>query len=222
MPELMARADDVLHSRWRAASAWTDVLWLIAIVGAFGALYGAAMGGYGLVNSGVGALQIVYSAIKLPMLLLVTFAISLPSFFVINSLFGLRRDFGDAVRALVATQAAVSIISASLAPLTMLWYLSFDGYSAAILFNAVVLGVASISAQAILRGHYRELIRRRPVHRSMVRAWMIVYAFVGIQMGWVLRPFVGDPNSPVQFFREDSWGNAYLIVGKLIWTILLR
>jgi hypothetical protein len=35
-------------------------------------------------------------------------------------------------------------------------------------------------------------------------------------MGWVLRPFVGDPNRPFSLFREDTWGNAYLIVFQLI------
>jgi hypothetical protein len=31
---------------------------------------------------------------------------------------------------------------------------------------------------------------------------------VGIQMGWVLRPFIGNPLATVQFVREDSWSNA--------------
>ena len=35
--------------------------------------------------------------------------IGLPSFFVLNTLFGLRRDFGQAVRALMATQAGLAI-----------------------------------------------------------------------------------------------------------------
>ena len=27
----------------------------------------------------------------------------------------------------------------------------------------------------------------------MLRTWLVIYVFVGIQMGWVLRPFVGSP-----------------------------
>ena len=42
--------------------------------------------------------------------------------------------------------------------------------------------------------------------------WLILFAFVGIQMGWVLRPFVGTPNKPVQFFRQGAWSNAYIEV----------
>jgi hypothetical protein len=38
------------------------------------------------------AVQLVYSCVKVPVLLLVSFAISLPSYFVLNSLCGLRKD----------------------------------------------------------------------------------------------------------------------------------
>ena len=51
----------------------------------------------------------------------------------------------------------------------------------------------------------------------MLRLWVGVYAFVGIQMGWVLRPFVGDVNAPTTFFRESAWGNAYVVVAETVW-----
>jgi hypothetical protein len=38
--------------------------------------------------------------------------------------------------------------------------------------------------------------------KGVFRCWMILFALVGSQMGWVLRPFIGDPNTPVTFFRE--------------------
>jgi len=31
--------------------------------------------------------------------------------------------------------------------------------------------------------------------------WLAVFCLVGAQMGWVLRPFVGSPELPFQFFR---------------------
>ena len=37
--------------------------------------------------------QVVYSAVKVPFLLFTTFLLSLPSFFVVNTLLGLRPDF---------------------------------------------------------------------------------------------------------------------------------
>ena len=45
---------------------------------------------------------------------------------------------------------------------------------------------------------------------------LLVFAFVGIQMGWVLRPFIGHPRGRTTFFREGAWGNAYVEVAKMV------
>jgi hypothetical protein len=187
----------------------------------FGILYGGVMGMYGGVQ-GDRALQVVYSAVKVPLLLIVTFLLSIPSFFVINTILGLRQDFPVVLRALIATQAGLTVILASLAPFTAFWYLCDGDYQMAILFNGLMFAVASVSAQWMLRRSYLPLIQADPRHRMMLRTWIFIYVFVGIQMGWLLRPFIGDPAAPVQFFREGGWSNAYEFVLQLIWHAIFR
>ena len=162
-------------------------------------------------------LQVAYSAAKVPLLLLATFGLSLPSFYVLNMLLGLSRDFRAAVRALVATQAGLTVVLASLAPYTALWYVSCDDYSSAVLLNTGVFAFASLAGQSLLRKYYRPLIQRNPKHRWLLWSWVVMYALVGIQMGWILRPFVGAPGMTPQFFRAGPWTNAYLVVARLIW-----
>jgi hypothetical protein len=201
-------------SRKRAMS-WQ--LWGILV--ASGSCYGAVLGSFG----GLGmprVAQIVFSAVKVPLLLVVTFWLTLPSFFIVNTLLGLRADFETSLKALGASQAVLTVVLTSLAPLTALWYLSVPDYQDAILFNAATFVIASGAAQLSLRRAYRLLVARNRRHRWMLRLWMIVYAFVGIQMGWVLRPFVGDPAIATTFFRRNAFTNAYLflihlVVGKL-------
>ena len=50
----------------------------------------------------------------------------------------------------------------------------------------------------------------------MLWGWLIAYTFVGIQMGWMLRPFVGTPGIPVTFFRQEPFTNAYVVIAKLV------
>jgi hypothetical protein len=192
---------------------------LVLAVVAYGMLYGGVMGSYGGPN-GWRLWQAVYSAVKVPFLMMTTFLLSLPSFFVLNTLFGLRDDFGRVVRALVSTQAGLTIILSALAPFTAFWYVSGSQYQPAILFNGLMFAIASFSAQWILRRDYTPLIARNSKHRWMLRTWIIIYVFVGIQMAWVLRPFIGDPRAPVQFFREGSWSNAYEVVLQMIWDVM--
>jgi len=213
---------DLLRSRTiplASKSPWRAVAELALLVVVFGLAYGAVMGMYAGPR-GPRVTQMVYSATKVPLLLLLTFAISMPSFFVLNTLLGVRDDFADAVRALVATQAALTIVLASLAPLTGVWYASVPGYREAILFNALMFGIASVAGQFLLRRLYRPLIERNPKHRFLLRAWLIVFAFVGIQMGWVLRPFIGNPTGRTTFFRAGAWGNAYVEVANMIREVL--
>lgn len=219
MSSLFAHADDLLRGRTTDTTRPTTLLHLLALITLFGVLYGAVMGTFGGVQ-GQRALQLLYSGVKVPLLLLVTFALSLPSFFVINTLLGVRADFAAVLRALVAAQAAVTIVLASFAPFTALWYASSGAYRPAILFNAVMFGVASVAAQGLLRRWYAPLIARNPRHRLLLRVWLVIYAFVGVQMAWVLRPFIGDPSQPTRFFRSGAWGNAYVEVARMVVEVL--
>ena len=163
--------------------------------------------------------QVFYSAVKVPLLLFLTFAISLPSFYVINMLLGLGQDFRLAVRALVATQAGIAIVLASFSPYTLFWYATSSRYDSAIFVNAVMFGCASFAGQWLMRRNYRILIERNPMHRYLLWAWILVYALVGIQMGWILRPFIGALNSETVFIRVEEWTNAYVVVFELITRI---
>jgi len=191
----------------------------VLLIVCFGVLYGCAMGTFGGIG-GDRIWQVAYSAIKVPLLLLVTFGLALPSFFVMNALAGVGEEFPRVLRALVTTQAVLTIVLASLAPFTLLWYASSADYRIAIFFNGLMFAIASMAAQKWLRRHYAVLIARDERHRMLLRLWLLLYAFVGIQMGWVLRPFVGDPSTAVQFFREDSWGNAYVILARMIYRVV--
>jgi len=220
----LASADDILRqARWTTLESGTGraIARLLACLIVFGLLYGAAMGCFrGFIGETQWLRQITYSAIKVPLLFSVTFAISLPSFFVLNSLFGLRNDFERAVRALVATQAGLAIILVSLAPITLLWYASSDVYRHALLFNGLMFALASLSAQWLLHGYYGPLIAANRRHRWLLWTWGIVYVLVAVQMAWLLRPFIGAPGVEVTFIREEAWDNAYVVVARLLWRTL--
>lgn len=221
MTAILTHADGLLRGRFALLDSLPRLhrRSLAAEIVLGGAIYGAAMGSFGgLADDRLW--QIAYSAAKVPLLLLATWLLSLPSFYVFNTLAGLQRDFARAFASLLAAQAAVAIVLASLAPLVVVWNLSSDNYRLTILANAGLFLVASLAAQRVLRRHYRPLIAAAPRHRRMLQLWLVLYAFVGVQTGWMLRPFVGDPGSPVHFFRRETWGNAYLVVLELVLSAL--
>lgn len=208
----LEQAEQVLQGKFAAVAGIDSPAVLRRLLGfvcVCGVVYGTVMGSFGGIADGR-IWQVMFSASKVPFLLLGTFAICLPSFFVLNTIAGLREDFSEAVRILMAGQAGMTLVLCSLAPLTAVWYVSSADYHAAILINGLAFGIASLATQVTLRRLYRPLVLRNPKHQFLLRTWLVLYIFVGIQLGWLLRPFVGQPDTPVQFFRADMWGNAYI------------
>lgn len=51
--------------------------------------------------------------------------------------------------------------------------------------------------------------------KRLLQFWLVLYALVGSQLGWTLRPFFGAPGEPFQLFRNIE-GNFYGQVFRLI------
>jgi hypothetical protein len=67
--------------------------------------------------------------------------------------------------------------------------------------------------QAIVKSDARQSIE---VRTSILRFWLVLYGFVGSQLGWVLRPFFGSPGQFELFRpREDNF-----ITG--VWNALMN
>lgn len=207
----------VVHSlgRPRLGQAEFPARFCILLIVISGAIYGAVMGSFHLVSFERSALML-YGAIKVPLLIFLTTLICLPAFFVINSALGLRRDFPVAARAVLSAQAALTLALASLAPFTRFVYFCGVTHTRALVFNAAMFTLATLIGQVILLRRYRPLIAASATHRYTLWLWVIMYAFVGMQSGWMLRPFVGTPNKPVAFLRDEPFTNAYIVVLRLL------
>ena len=53
--------------------------------------------------------------------------------------------------------------------------------------------------------------------KKVFSIWIMVFGLVGAQMGWVLRPFIGSPDQPFEFFRARN-SNFF----EAVWNILFQ
>jgi hypothetical protein len=54
--------------------------------------------------------------------------------------------------------------------------------------------------------------------KTVFRCWVLLFGLVGAQMGWVLRPFIGDPNTPFAWFRprqSNFFEAVFHAIGRL-------
>ncbi|MEM7757011.1 MAG: actin-binding WH2 domain-containing protein [Cyanobacteria bacterium P01_A01_bin.40] len=185
----------------------------------FLALYGAIIG------STHSSLQIVSSAFKLPALYLLTLLICLPTLYFMDVVLGSQRTFGQYLTLLLASMAMMSVMLFGFAPVTLFFRLSIDDYWFFLLLNIVVLGFTGVVGikffyKSMMRLMKQESLDKISVNRhKLVVGWLFLYGFVGSQLGWTLRPFVGTPDQSFALFREIE-SNFYIQVVYIIAKVL--
>ena len=70
--------------------------------------------------------------------------------------------------------------------------------------TCAVLAAAGLAGVASLWAALRRMVPSPRAAKALAAVWIGAYAFVGTQLGWMLRPFVGSPFYPVVFLREDA------------------
>lgn len=215
----MGWIDDILRGRALASSQRSplpQVCAEVASVVLFGSVYGIVMGAYGEAR----LLQMAYSGMKIPLLILSSFLLTLPPVCMLHWFLGLHHDLGRTIRTLMRMQVGVAVFFAAMAPVVAFFYISGISYLQAVSVNVLVFGIGSFYGFMLLRELQRDLVARDLRHRWCIRAWVGLYALVVIQMTWMMRPFVGDPTLVTEFFRGGQLANAYLEVGELMMRML--
>lgn len=54
---------------------------------------------------------------------------------------------------------------------------------------------------------------------AVFKVWVIIYGLVGVQMAWLLRPFIGHPDKDFSFFRERS-GSFFEAIYRIVSGLL--
>jgi hypothetical protein len=124
-------------------------VYLQAAIFAFTFIYGASMGLYS------GGLQILFSALKVPLLLFVTLYISLPTFYVLDSLLGGAMSLRQMLTILLAGFTIMATILLAFLPVTLFFLLTTMDYAFTVLLNIAVFGLGGIGALVyFLNGYF--------------------------------------------------------------------
>ncbi|HEX8551013.1 MAG TPA: hypothetical protein VF681_05600 [Abditibacteriaceae bacterium] len=215
---LWQSADDILRGHALQAERAVSLPTMVAVSVVAGMAYGALMGTF---STGFApSVQIIYSAIKVPLLPAISFALGLPSLFIATTLLGLRNDFPTALRAFLAAAAGQALVLAAFAPLTLLCYRSTRNYNFAVLFNVLMFALAAMGGGILLRRYFQPLIARDIRHQKLLLLWLALSTFSGVQTAWMLRPFIGDPQRAPAFIRTEGWSNAYEQLAHLALSFL--
>lgn len=205
--------------KWDARRA----LLYLAIIFAGAGLYGASMGCWR------DPLQALYVAIKFPCIVLITVLGNGLLNGMLAPLLGLNIGFRQALQAILMsfTISALILGAFSLLVFFLVWNAPPMSAHSAGTYGVIMLTHVGVIAFAGIAGNLRlaQLLRRLSgsvaVSRRILFAWLTVNLFLGSQLSWILRPFIGAPALPVQFLRPDMFnGNFYETVFATIKHLL--
>jgi hypothetical protein len=209
---VLLRGEPEPINRWiRTASAPRTALYVAVIVAGTG-IYGAAMGCWRQ------PLQGLYTAIKFPLIVLLTTLGNGLLNGMLAPLLGLNIGFRQSLQAVLMSFTVAAAILGSFSPL--LYFLVWNApplaahvsgvYPMIRLTNVAVIAFAGIVGCARLGQLLGRLSDNPGVGRRVLFAWLTVNLLLGSQLSWILRPFFGAPDLPVEFLRANAFqGNFF-------------
>jgi hypothetical protein len=234
----LLRGDATRISELRQGTIDVNLKGLCLTIVILAAIYGLCMGSFAAINrQEKWHFQLVATMLKVPALFFLTLLVTFPSLYVFNALVGSQLKVISLLRLLIAALGVMLAVLCSMGTIVLFFSLSTPSYPFMLLLNIVVFAASGILGLLFLLqtlhrlsvsdqpppmpdtvmgalDHPEDQAMSRHV-RTIFRIWVIVFGLVGAQMGWVLRPFLGNPALPFSFFRPRE-SNFFLAVMRAI------
>lgn len=222
-PLLRGDADTLMD--WAARFESRQFAGHIAIIVLGAGLYGAAMGWWR------DPWQALFVAVKFPLILLLTALGNALLNAMLAPLLGLNISFRQSLLAILTSFAVIAAILGAFAPLAafVVWNAppmtpdvkNTATYGFIKLVHVAVIAFAGIAGNARLFQLLNRLSGHEQTAQRVLFAWLAVNLFLGSQLTWIARPFIGAPQLPVAFLRDTAFqGNFYENVFRTVQSLL--
>ncbi len=211
----LLRGESEEMARWIERGETKRLWYCLGTVFAGAGLFGAALGEWR------SPLQALYGGIKIPLVILLTTAGTGLLNGMLAPLLGLNIKFRQSLLLILFGHTISAIILGGFSPILLFVVCnappiqtsstaSTAGHNLVLLVEVGLIAFAGILASVRLRQLLNRLSGSAPVARRIMLAWLATNLFLGAQISWLLRPFVGSPGLPVEFLRSTAFqGNFY-------------
>jgi hypothetical protein len=181
----------------------------VLIICMFTFLYGVVMGSYhSFLQSFVAGLKVVF-------LFLCTIIICIPSFFIIQQVLGSKMTLRQMIIIVLSGFVLTSEIALSFSPIIILFQITGGNYHFLQLLHVAIFLFSGIFGMKLMIEALKYACEKKDIYPhigvTVFRIWIIILAFVGIQLAWNLRPFLCNKNEDFKLFRKYE-GNFYTAI----------
>jgi hypothetical protein len=189
----------------------------------FLAIYGAVLG------STHSLWQALSSAVKFPLLFIATLVVCAPTLYFFNLIFGSNQSLGQNFAVMMVAITVTAVVILSFSPILLFFLLTTSGYQFFKLLNVGICATAAVIGVTFLAQGMRVVAaggkEGERARRRVMSMWTILYAFVGSQMAWTLRPFIGAPSMRFELFRQlggNFYSNIIVSLGEFLGFLTVR
>ncbi|MCP4726436.1 MAG: hypothetical protein GY863_15430 [bacterium] len=203
------KKDDFFKRITSEEGALKKIFSLYFILCALSFFYGAAMGSYH------SFLQAVTAGVKVTVLYTLVLVICFPAFFIIQYILGSKLRLYQMITIILSGFVLTAAITVSFIPVVIFFLLTGSNYYFLQLLHISVFIIAGLFGMKIVMDALKYSCETRNIYPQtgvvVFRFWVVILAFVGMQLAWHFRPFLGDRGEPYQMFRQYE-GNFYTAV----------
>lgn len=214
---LLRRRDSFFEEIFEGQGIGERIRWFLLAIVLLSGCYGIVMGSIGLTADLPKAfLQMVSSALKVPVLYLLSVAICFPVLYIVLVLMGARLTFAQTLSLILLALTLNSVLLASCAPILVFFMVTGSDYNFVKLLHVCVFAFSGAWAMMALWHGLRSMCEKSDLYPrqaiKILQLWILIFGFVGTQMAWSLRPFVGSPELGYEIVRTGRQGNFYQAV----------
>jgi len=159
------------------------------------------------------------SGAKIPLLYLLTLVIIFPPVYVMNAFSGARLGFLKVAAIMLFGTTVTLILLSSFATVALFFSLTSANASFVKLLHTAFFIIAGCAGWVqMLRCVRMTTVAQTGTSRApampvwLTAFWIGLYAFVGAELAWVMRPYFGTAGQPLELFR-DRGGNLIEAAG---------
>ena len=157
-------------------------------------------------------IQALTAGAKVSVLFSLALLICFPAFFIIQFILGSKLKLYQMVSIILSGFVLTTSIMVSFTPIVIIFLLTGSNYYFLQLLHISIFLLSGIFGMKTVVDALKFSCEKKNVYPQIgvvvFRFWVVILAFVGIQLAWNFRPFLGDRGQPFELFREYE-GNFY-------------
>ncbi len=169
-------------------------------------VYGIIMGSYHSFA------QAIVAGFKVSVLFTLALLICFPAFFIIQYILGSRLEIYQMVSVILSGFVLMTAIMVSFTPIVIIFLLTGSNYYFLQLLHILIFILSGLFGMKTIVDALKYSCEKKNIYPQIgvviFRFWVIILTFIGIQLAWNFRPFLGDRGRPFELFREYE-GNFY-------------